>query len=467
MSTLRLLVIAADGSWSGIVPRELAIQSIAALSADPSTLEELQAALGRFVSLPPGNLPLADLLPGEWDTPHDAGIVILELVGQLVVARAKGVTLTHKGDVFWQIGEELPFLESTDVCLPYELSADWLLCEHLDGWRELAAERRELSASKQLDFRAVLYGAPLFDYIATRVWDEAQEAGDNGLLERLWEARSGAARSGAAAGMRRSAPDMTGYLPEEDDPPLERFDFRGSNAEWEIIRRLHVDWLLTPRGDLWNTSPREVAMREHERIAADLDDQAQRWTLLELEPPGVPLHSNAARFGCFGSHEWIEYYDLVRELLWDCWFRLVADCSESTRPGSLVRGGLGAGPGTGRGTPEERNAFRESEAARLADRAEAWLDTPCFDFPKRTPRSIIERERARLPEVEREHHALPEPDCPICEMPGSSNNPVFWGLDGCNMDDDFAFDLYCETEEEWREKQVDWQRFMREVAQRQ
>ena len=36
-----------------------------------------------------------------------------------------------------------------------------------------------------------------------------------------------------------------------------------------------------------------------------------------------------------------------------------------------------------------------------------------------------------------------------------------------NMDDDFAFDLYCDTEEEWREKQVDWQRFMREVAQRQ
>jgi len=46
-----------------------------------------------------------------------------------------------------------------------------------------------------------------------------------------------------------------------------------------------------------------------------------------------------------------------------------------------------------------------------------------------------------------------------------SPGPIFWQLDGCHFDDDFAFDLYCESEEEWREKQIDWQRFMDKVKQ--
>ena len=41
----------------------------------------------------------------------------------------------------------------------------------------------------------------------------------------------------------------------------------------------------------------------------------------------------------------------------------------------------------------------------------------------------------------------------MAEMPG----PTFWHLDGSNMDDDFAFDIYHRTREEWEEEQRDWE----------
>ena len=37
----------------------------------------------------------------------------------------------------------------------------------------------------------------------------------------------------------------------------------------------------------------------------------------------------------------------------------------------------------------------------------------------------------------------------LADMPG----PAFWGLDGCNMDDEFAFEIYHRTREEWEEEQ--------------
>jgi hypothetical protein len=198
-------------------------------------------------------------------------------------------------------------------------------------------------------------------------------------------------------------------------------------------------------------SPRQWALSDHEHIMNDLEDQTRRWSLLDVEPPGVAPDSVAFRFSPFGTHEWVEYYELVRELLWDSWFRLLATCSESTLPDRARRASFSVA--------EQRSAWRQAEAARLAARAEEWLDEPKFDLPGRTPRSVIERERCRLPERVPADQMSLEPDCPICEMLARSHQPTFWSQDGCNFDDDYAFDQYSETAEEWREKQVDWQGF--------
>lgn len=446
MSTVRLLVRATDGNWSGIVPSRLASRTIAALSADPASFEELQVAVRRFVGYPAGSEPLAELVPGDWDTPHDRGIVVIDLVARMVAANPGFGQLSRKGELLWLECEEPGEWDLTEALLPFELSEDWLLSNQTDAWRELANERRETPSLGRFDFRRVLYGRPLHEYVAVRVWDAYREALAAGQF--------------SAGQLDANRPRFTpeGYIaePEEDDPPLERFDFRGSNAEWAIIKRLHIDWLLTPRTDLREASPREIALAGHNQIAADLEDQSRRWTLLDAEPPAIASDSEAYRYSSFGTHEWVQYYDLVRELLWNSWFRLTASCSDTSDfdPKAVVRTAA-----------EDRAAYRQAEIERLATRAEEWLDAPCFGPSSRTPREIIERERVRLPEVEKDHHAAFDADCPVCEMLRQSPGPIFWQLDGCHFDDDFAFDLYCESEEEWREKQIDWQRFMAKVKQ--
>jgi hypothetical protein len=446
MSTVRLLVRAIDGNWSGIVPSRLASRAIAALSADPASFEDLQAAVRRFVGYPSGAEPLAELVPGDWDTPHDRGIVVLDLAARLIAADVSFGQLSRKGELLWLECEEPGDWDLTEALLPFELAEDWLLSDQTDTWRELAAQRRETPSLSRFDYRKVLYGRPLYEYVALRVWDTYREALASGQLD--------------AGPLHSNSSRFTaeGYLaePDEDDPPLERFDFRGSNAEWAIIKRLHVDWLLTPRSDLREATPREIALAGHNQIASDLEDQARKWTMLDSQPPAISIDSQAYRFSSFGTHEWVQYYDLVRDLLWNSWFRLIASCSESSdfdRSAAV------------RPVAEDRAAYRQAEIERLAIRAEEWLDTPCFGPSSRTPREIIERERMRLPEIEKDHHAAFDPDCPVCEMLRQSPSPIFWQLDGCHFDDDFAFDLYCESEEEWREKQIDWQRFIDKVKQ--
>lgn len=46
-----------------------------------------------------------------------------------------------------------------------------------------------------------------------------------------------------------------------------------------------------------------------------------------------------------------------------------------------------------------------------------------------------------------------DPDCPCCQMIADLPGPSFWHLDGSGMDDEFAFDIYRHTREEWDEEQ--------------
>jgi hypothetical protein len=110
-----------------------------------------------------------------------------------------------------------------------------------------------------------------------RVWDAYREAQHSGRLDR------------SQPPVNAEGYNSRGQIaePDEDAPPLERFDFRGSNAEWAIIKQLHIDWLLTPATDLRENSPREIALAGHNQIAADLEDQSRRWTLLDTEPPAI------------------------------------------------------------------------------------------------------------------------------------------------------------------------------------
>ena len=154
----------------------------------------------------------------------------------------------------------------------------------------------------------------------------------------------------------------------------------------------------------------------------------------------------AFRFGGFGTHEIVIYYDLLRHLLGSCRRRLAETAGETTPCADLEFGTLGD--------------FLTTEVPRLERLRDDWLDAPDAEFHGRTPRSVIDHERARIPEAVSGDETVIDHDCPLCQMNADMPGPVFWHLDGCNMDPDFAFSLHG-THEEWEEEQRDYEEFNR------
>jgi hypothetical protein len=100
--------------------------------------------------------------------------------------------------------------------------------------------------------------------------------------------------------------------------------------------------------------------------------------------------------------------------------------------------------------------FLTTEVPRLETVRDEWLETPDAEHHGRTPQSIIDRERARLPEGMSGHDAIVDADCPCCQMLADMPGPMFWHLDGSSMDDDFAFDMYPRTRDEWEGERRQW-----------
>src|SRR5207249_4903173 len=125
----------------------------------------------------------------------------------------------------------------------------------------------------------------------------------------------------------------------------------------------HAAWLLTPRQDLGGVCPRDVALARHDHLSRDLQDQCERWSLLGQCPPGLDRPSLAFRYGGFGTHELVQYYGLVRELLWSCWQRLV-DLEKTPPPAASGAETVTVGD------------FLTSEVPRLENVRALWFDRP-------------------------------------------------------------------------------------------
>lgn len=407
MSEVRLVAREEQQDWSGLVHGSTADRAVAALSADPVTLIELNTAFARFSRPDPDGRLFACFSSGLNDEPYDAGLVVIDLVARMVVVDSTYSSPGSSGDIRYHNGECC-----TDVLLRYHLADDWLFVGDGIDWQATAdARRRERAGYPPFDARAVFYGRPLLEYIARETL-------------------------AAFSKSRQSAETPT--------------------TVEDAIRGIHAAWLLTPRDDLQGACPRDVAFMRREHLDRDMQDRCDQWSRLGASPPGIDESSSAWRYAGFGIHEMVMYYDLVRELLWSCWKRL-ADLEQSPnhalRPAMLTAGDL-----------------LTSEVPRLEAVRDRWLDEPDPDFHGRTPRSIIDRERSRLPEAVSGREAMIDPDCPCCQMMADLPGPMFWHLDGCEMDDDFAFDLFHRTREEYDEEQRDWEersrRFDREHEER-
>src|SRR5215813_5221723 len=260
MSELRLNIRDRNTAIHGEVHGGIADAVIAALSAEPATIAELKAALNRFIKPTESVEPLASLREGLNKEPWDAGIIIVDMAARMVAARLSGWTVLAQGEMEYQDGSE-----SSDVWLPYRVPDDWLFSDSVGEYEAKREARQAQYDTQPLDSRAVLYGPQMIEFLV------------NGCL---------AAREA-----------------RDEDP----------------VAEIHANWLMTPRADLRDQTPRAVILEKKNFIDFDLQFRATQWSLLGEGPPPLGRETIAYRFAGFGTHEWVIYYDLLRHLLNSCW----------------------------------------------------------------------------------------------------------------------------------------------------
>ncbi len=195
-------------------------------------------------------------------------------------------------------------------------------------------------------------------------------------------------------------------------------------------------WLLTPREDLGNKSPREMLLAKREFIDGDIQDQGQTWTMTGRCPPGLAPASYAYRCGGFGSHEIILYHELVAYLLMHCERRM--------RPGREVDVAV--------------------ETRHLEQLQQEWLHQPQEELYDQSPAALIARERSRLPAVVPKGHTGEHDDCPICRMMFDSGQPMIWQLDNFMLEHRFATSFFADRSE-WEQAQREWEEMNRDWEQ--
>jgi len=85
-----------------------------------------------------------------------------------------------------------------------------------------------------------------------------------------------------------------------------------------------------------------------------------------------------------------------------------------------------------------------------------WMADRQPEFDGRIPSAILESERRRIPLVMSAKEMIIDENCEICQMLANESlegmGPGFWHLDGCNMDEGFAFSFH-RTREQWEQEE--------------
>jgi hypothetical protein len=236
---------------------------VAALSASPTTIGELQNALARFAKPKNGINPFDLFDSGTNEEPCDAGISFIDLEAHILAADSIYSNPQTNGTILYHDGIKL-----TNIRVTYYVPDNWLLLNSIAEYKCIRDLRRaQFAASPPLDARAVLYGK-VVDYIV-------QEC-------------------------------LSSHASRMKDP----------------ISNIHVRWLTTARDDLRGQSPRSIMLEQREFLEADMQSREDQWSRLGEPPPCLDPKSAAYRFAGFGTHEIVVYYDLVRFLIKNCWKRV-------------------------------------------------------------------------------------------------------------------------------------------------
>jgi hypothetical protein len=411
MSEVKLNLVDAERVLHGTINGSFADKCVAALSAEPETVAELDAALARYIKRVDTGSNFACFYSEDYavnsrpelDTePWDAGIVVIDLAARIVASESSYSQPGPEGEVCYHDG-----LASTDIPILYRVPDNWLFANSVEAYQWSRERRlRERAANPAFDARPVLFGRALLESIVNAY---------------------------------RSLPAQTRSAFASQARPLTDEDAHTEEALAKEVGAMHARWLLTPRMDLRGQSPRDVLLAKQDYIDFDLHTRSLQWSLQNEGPPCLDRDSFAYRFAGFGTNEWVLYYDLVRHLI-----------------GSLIDLESSAGD----------SATVEQVVDRLEQIKTNWLDSPQPDLDGRIPAIIIDNERKRLPQAMHPHDMIIDDDCPMCRMFGDETNPLgmgvgFWHLDGSHMDEEFAFSWF-KTREEWEAENRRREQFDRE-----
>lgn len=377
MSCVRFNISDKYQSVSGDLHGSMTEPLIAALTAEPETVPEFEAALQRFIKSESDWPPLRGFKRYEDLEPYDAGIVAIDLPSRTV-----GFDTTYSIPcAAGRVRVPCEFADDDDTWIPYKVPDDWVFVESMALYRGTRIGQREDRLRRApFDARPILFGRPMIAYIALAISE-------------------------------------TSDLDAED-----------------VFADIHADWLMSRRKDLRDRSPRDVFLEKQDFIDFDLQSRSMQWSMTKVCPPPLTKNSFAYLNAGFGTHEWVLYYDLFRYLL--------ADAAERRRSGN----------------PAEI----EDEIVRLSSLRDEWLRTPDPEISRLTPLEIIDLEKQRINITMSASETLIDENCPCCiALAEDFDTPMFWFLDGCNMDDRFEFSSY-KTLEEWKAQQREREKFDRE-----
>jgi hypothetical protein len=433
MSELKLNLVDSERILHGIVHGSIADACVAALSAAPETIAELEAALARFIKPCDSIGPFASLCAIDYrpdagastqetesierfsaalDTQRwDAGVVVIDLAARIVAGESFYSQPEPEGQVCYHDGHA-----ATDISIMYLVPDDWLFVNSVDAYqwsRERHLQKR--ADNPPFDARAVLFGKPLIEFIVAAYRTLPAETWE--LLQATWQ----------------STPEITEAMAEK------------LAKEFSAI---HARWLMTARDDLRGQAPRDVLLAQQHYIDFDLDSRQWQWTALDQGPPCLSENSFAYRFAGFGTHEFVLYYDLVRHLI----------CSVPEVVNTL---------GVRWQSPSDAEV--NELIAELEQIKTEWLESPQRDLDGRVPAVLIDNERRRMPQAMRPRDMIIDDDCPMCQMFGDETSPLgmgvgFWHLDASHMEEEFAFSS-CRTFEEWEAENHRREEFEREFEQ--
>jgi len=414
MSSIKLNLVDSENTLSGTIHASIGDLCVAALAAAPETLNELEAALTRFQKEPidiRSRLSLSNDMMVDVE-PYDAGLMIVDLAARIVVCDSTYSLPELSGMVMYHDSSC-----ASECPIGYQLDPqEWLFLDSIDDFRRQHKLRKQIrTLNPPLDARPVLYGRPLVEFIVSRILSVMQETASGGDSQSL-------------APINKQRPKGDRHEPgnEEELNPFSSY-----------IRTIHKDWLMTSREDLRNEAPREIMLAKQELIEFDLESRCLQWSLLLEGPPCLDRDSYAYRFAGFGNHEWVVYYYLVRFLITQG-FEVIEELDLN-----------------------QKDVF----VNKLEELKLQWLAEPNEEFSGHVPFIVLDNERKRLPEAMGGRSMVVDEDCPICKMMGDEAEAglgvYFWRLDGCNMDQDFAFSTHL-TQEEWETEKLMFENMAKE-----